>query len=268
VVSPPVTTLHVALFIHTCADGPGRNFCPLCGLEYWGLEGLFRSIAPCRWQLALESGFLSLGWLSYGHLPPPTPSEFRLAGVWEGGQKSVSLSSLFSSVLLASGSCDLWLCLWLFSWGFEGQFFFFFFCGTEIWMQGFTLAKQALYWLSHTTSPFCSGYFGDGVFRTLCLDWPWILILLISVSQVEAWASGAWLESQVFTEPYHLAVFSPPRVAVILWLLFFFFFEAGSCYTVQASLKLAVVLFQPPECWDYRHMPPHPPLITSWETNM
>jgi hypothetical protein len=27
---------------------------------------------------------------------------------------------------------------------------------------GFTFAKQALYCLSHTSCPFCSGYFGDG----------------------------------------------------------------------------------------------------------
>jgi hypothetical protein len=32
----------------------------------------------------------------------------------------------------------------------------------EIVGQGFTLAKQVLYRLSHTSSPFCSGYFGDG----------------------------------------------------------------------------------------------------------
>jgi hypothetical protein len=38
--------------------------------------------------------------------------------------------------------------------------------------------------LSHTCSPFYSGYFGDGVSLTVCLDWPWALILLISASQV------------------------------------------------------------------------------------
>jgi hypothetical protein len=42
-------------------------------------------------------------------------------------------------------------------------FFLFFFGGTVILMQGFVLAKQALYHLCHTSSPFCSGYFGDGV---------------------------------------------------------------------------------------------------------
>jgi hypothetical protein len=48
-----------------------------------------------------------------------------------------------------------------------------------------TLAKQVLSCLSHTYSPFCSGYFGDGrVSRTICPYWPRTVILLISASQV------------------------------------------------------------------------------------
>jgi hypothetical protein len=46
------------------------------------------------------------------------------------------------------------------------------------------LAKLMLYHLSHTYSSFCSGYFGDGVSRTICLGWPQTLILPISASQV------------------------------------------------------------------------------------
>jgi hypothetical protein len=38
--------------------------------------------------------------------------------------------------------------------------------------------------LSHTSSLFCSGYFGDGVLETICLGWLRILILPISASQV------------------------------------------------------------------------------------
>jgi hypothetical protein len=33
----------------------------------------------------------------------------------------------------------------------------------------FMLAKQALHCLSHTSNPFCFGYFGDGVCRTYFL---------------------------------------------------------------------------------------------------
>jgi hypothetical protein len=38
--------------------------------------------------------------------------------------------------------------------------------------------------LSHTPSPFCSGYFGDGILRTFCSGWPPTLIFPISVFQV------------------------------------------------------------------------------------
>jgi hypothetical protein len=36
----------------------------------------------------------------------------------------------------------------------------------------------------HLESVFCFGYFGDGVFQTICLDWPGISILLIVAWQV------------------------------------------------------------------------------------
>jgi hypothetical protein len=41
--------------------------------------------------------------------------------------------------------------------------FFFFFGKTGVWTQGFAFAKQALYPLSYSSSPFCSSYFGDAV---------------------------------------------------------------------------------------------------------
>jgi hypothetical protein len=42
-----------------------------------------------------------------------------------------------------------------------------FFGGTE----GFQLTKQTLRCLSHSSSPLCSEYFGDGVLRPICLGW-------------------------------------------------------------------------------------------------
>jgi hypothetical protein len=53
-----------------------------------------------------------------------------------------------------------------------------------LWAQGFTLAKQTLYCLSHTSSAFCSGYFGDEVLWTICSNWLRVMILLISASKV------------------------------------------------------------------------------------
>jgi hypothetical protein len=43
------------------------------------------------------------------------------------------------------------------------------------------LAKQVPYHLSHTSSPFCSGYFGDGVLRRVFLDWPGTSICISSL---------------------------------------------------------------------------------------
>jgi hypothetical protein len=56
--------------------------------------------------------------------------------------------------------------------------FFFFFCGTGVWTPGFPA-----YHFSHTSSPLFSDYFGDGVLRITCPDWPQISILLILPSQ-------------------------------------------------------------------------------------
>jgi hypothetical protein len=36
-------------------------------------------------------------------------------------------------------------------------------CRTGVLTRGFMLEKLTLYHLNHTSSPFCSGYFGDGV---------------------------------------------------------------------------------------------------------
>jgi hypothetical protein len=58
-----------------------------------------------------------------------------------------------------------------------------FFC-VLVWTQGFALATKILYHLSHTSSPLCSGYFGDGVLGTICLGWPQTTILPISASQI------------------------------------------------------------------------------------
>jgi hypothetical protein len=59
-----------------------------------------------------------------------------------------------------------------------------FFLGSEVWTQDSELAKQALYCLSHTSSSFCFGYFGDGVLDIICLECLELWFPLISASQV------------------------------------------------------------------------------------
>jgi hypothetical protein len=55
--------------------------------------------------------------------------------------------------------------------------------GFELRTQIFPLAKQAFCPLSHTTSPFCSGYFGARVLKIIFLGWPQTAVLPISASQ-------------------------------------------------------------------------------------
>jgi hypothetical protein len=50
--------------------------------------------------------------------------------------------------------------------------------------QGLLLCKELFNCLSHASCPFCSGYFGDGVWQTICPGWCWTAILLLSASQV------------------------------------------------------------------------------------
>jgi hypothetical protein len=57
------------------------------------------------------------------------------------------------------------------------------------------LAKQGLYFLSHNSSPSCSGHYGVGGFRTICPSQPWTMILLTSASQVSRITLPTWVTS-------------------------------------------------------------------------
>jgi hypothetical protein len=50
--------------------------------------------------------------------------------------------------------------------------FFFFLVGLEFELRALPLRSRWLY-LSHTSSPFCSGYCENGVSRIICSGWPW-----------------------------------------------------------------------------------------------
>jgi hypothetical protein len=66
-------------------------------------------------------------------------------------QLSLTLSDKLYSVDNPEQSAQDFICLFVFG-GTGG-----------VQSQGFTLAKQELYQLTHTSSPFCSGFLGDGV---------------------------------------------------------------------------------------------------------
>jgi hypothetical protein len=68
---------------------------------------------------------------------------------------------------------------------FHGSIFFLFsfFCGIGVWTLYFMLARQALYYLSHSTNP-VTGIFLGMVLNYLPWSWIWNVILLISTSWV------------------------------------------------------------------------------------
>jgi hypothetical protein len=63
-------------------------------------------------------------------------------------------------------------------------FFICFFGKPGVWSEGFMLAKQELCYLSHTSNPFYSGYFGDGILWTIYLGYPWTMILSSQAARV------------------------------------------------------------------------------------
>jgi hypothetical protein len=109
-------------------------------------------------------------WVWSQHRPPPhtghtSPFKWSLKQaklIYGGGRWQLDL-------VLFTWVCHLWtfiqmelihcliFCIHVILWQN-----FFLFCSIGVWTQGFVLAKQMLYHLSHTSSPFCSGYFGDG----------------------------------------------------------------------------------------------------------
>jgi hypothetical protein len=91
-------------------------------------------------------------------------------------------------------------------------FFSFFLMGLGFELKELHFANQKLYHMSHTSSPFCSSYFGDGDSRTICPGWPQTLILTISASQVARiigvshWHPAKLLSLNTYNNPWNRAV--------------------------------------------------------------
>jgi hypothetical protein len=103
-------------------------------------------------------------------LPPPLLADI--------GERS-GPTSHWSPHPLLSTLYPLWLFCFLQSYMAQHSNVVFFFCGTSVWTQGVTLARQVLHHLSHSTIPFCVsvGYFRGKILQTICPGWVRTLIL-------------------------------------------------------------------------------------------
>jgi hypothetical protein len=65
----------------------------------------------------------------------------------------------------------------------------------------------------------------------------------------------------VLLERKQNGIYSKENLIILIFLfsfVLFWFFETGSHYVAQLSLKLMILLAQPPKCWNYRHVLPEP----------
>jgi hypothetical protein len=87
-----------------------------------------------------------------------------------------------------------------FKWRWGSPKFFFFFLpqvGLELWSFGSQPTKQlGMTGICHP----CPAIGWDGILQTLCLGWPWTMILPMSASQVARimWATGVWHQEIIF----------------------------------------------------------------------
>jgi hypothetical protein len=134
--------------------------------------------------------------------------------------------------------CCLFVCLFFFTiccllwdWNLNFTIWCVLFCGTRVWTQDFTLAKQStLLWL-----------FWKWVLKNYLPGLALYFILLISASQklgLQVWPSGGYLILFLISQAGR-------------WDLstFFFLSETGSDYVAQVDLQLLIPQPQPPECW-------------------
>jgi hypothetical protein len=114
---------------------------------------------PYQWVIpwALFEFFFLLKYNIYTHINI-TPYNFELL------EFELKASGLLGRNTWATLPASLWVFFWI-----------------GVWTQGFMLAKQVLYHLCHTSSPFCSGY-----------------LFMFCFGSTEAWAQGLTLARQAF----------------------------------------------------------------------
>jgi hypothetical protein len=144
---------------------------------------------------------------------------------------------LFCFTLETGSHCDKEVCTTMPGYRVD-SFFFFFLVGL-----GFELsAWWAQYHLSHTSSPFCSGYFGDGVSRSICPGWSQTSILSVSAS----WVARITVMSQLidfFFKVLFVCYFCIKILGLLSLHLFVFLFIFAVLNWTQGLLRAKQALY-------------------------
>jgi hypothetical protein len=131
-----------------------------CGPWTSSIGLISKPVRNARCQAPIEQH--SIGWILLRLEKPGTGAQMQVwIQITQGTLTRMSLgpSTVYLSRTLWEHKVGLkdFLFIYLF------VYLFIYFSGSGLWTQGFTLAKQAFFYLSHTSSPFCSGYFRDRV---------------------------------------------------------------------------------------------------------
>jgi hypothetical protein len=151
-----------------------------------------------------------------------------------------------------------------------------------VWTQGFALARQVLYCLSHASCPFCSSYFEIGLcflprpglqsyFRHPALLGRQVVcchtqhfhcdgVLLISSTSRVAWNLDPPDLSLLLIKMGSGNLFCPGWPQIVLLVSShpdFIFLSQFLTIELRLAYNSGILLPLPPECWDYRHMLPY-----------
>jgi hypothetical protein len=131
---------------------------------FWVLRGRICSILSCFWHSLVAS---RIPWLIQGHHPSLHSLCTCLFPKFPFTEVSVILDKIPPYELIISV-----IIFFLVDLGFELR---------ALHLQ----SRHSTTWATPGgVTPFCCGYFEDGISWTICLGWPWTLILPISASQV------------------------------------------------------------------------------------
>jgi hypothetical protein len=122
---------------------------------------------------------------------------------------------------------------------FQGSLVTHFFGGAvyRIWTQGFTLARQVIYHLSHSPAVFCVEYFQIGSQELLAQSQLWTLILLISASLIARIIGLSHQHLTVVTNISNYSITLWVALDIKIFNLTFLIVKCGLCFNIVSHFN-------------------------------